>query len=125
VPLSRDSFIELDALSKRELFTGPDDYVFCGPIGTPLDPSALRRRYGAARDAVNAPKLPFHHLRHTFATLAIRGLDPATVQASLGHAQITTTERYLHARPLTELAERMDAIFGRPDADARELVATP
>jgi hypothetical protein len=28
------------------------------------------------------------------------------------HSKITTTERYLHARPLTELAERMDAIFG-------------
>jgi hypothetical protein len=48
----------------------------------------------------------------TFATLAIRGLDPTTVQVLMGHSKITTTERYLHARPLTELAERMDAIFG-------------
>ena len=47
----------------------------------------------------------------TFATLAIRGLDPATVQVFMGHSKITTTERYLHARPLTEPAERMDAIF--------------
>jgi integrase len=64
-----------------------------------------------ARDVAGLPPLPFHHLRHTFATLAIRGLDPATVQVLLGHSKITTTERYLHARPLNELAERMNAIF--------------
>jgi len=112
VPLPREAFVVLDDLSQREWFTSPQDYVFCGPAGDPLDDSALRRRYNAARDAADLPPLPFHHLRHTFATLAIRGLDPATVQTLLGHSKITTTERYLHARPLTELAERMDAIFG-------------
>jgi len=111
VPLVRDAFVALDELSGREWFTGPDDFVFCGRFGDPIDDSALRRRYSAARDGAGLPPLPFHHLRHTFATLAIRGLDPATVQLLLGHSKITTTERYPHARPLTELAERMDAIF--------------
>jgi integrase len=105
VPLAREAFVALDELSRREWFTGPDDFVFCGPAGDPLDDSALRRRYNAARDAAGLPLLPFHHLRHTFATLAIRGLDPATVQTLMGHSKITTTERYLHARPLTELAD--------------------
>ncbi len=112
VPITTDAFVALDGLSQRARFTGEDDYVFCGPTGEPLNESALRKRYGRARDAAGAPKLPFHHLRHTFATLAIRGLDPATVQSLMGHSKITTTERYLHARPLNELAERMDAIFG-------------
>jgi integrase/recombinase XerC len=112
LPLAREAFVVLDELSRREWFTSQEDYVFCGPAGGPLDDSALRRRYNAARDAAGLPLLPFHHLRHTFATLAIRGLDPATVQSLLGHSKITTTERYLHARPLTELAERMDSIFG-------------
>lgn len=112
VPLTREAFVALDELSRREWFTSAEDYVFCGPAGGPLDDSALRRRYNRARDAAGLPPLPFHHLRHTFATLAIRGLDPATVQTLLGHSKITTTERYLHARPLNELAERMDAIFG-------------
>jgi integrase len=112
VPLVTDAFVALDELSRREWFISPDDFVFCGPAGDPLNESALRRRFKAARDAAGLPPLPFHHLRHTFATLAIRGLDPATVQALLGHSKITTTERYLHARPLNELAERMDTIFG-------------
>lgn len=112
VPLTREAFVALDRLSRREWFTSPEDYLFCGPAGGTLDDSALRRRYNRARDAAGLPPLPFHHLRHTFATLAIRGLDPATVQSLLGHSKITTTERYLHARPLTELAERMDSIFG-------------
>jgi Phage integrase family len=109
---AREAFVALDELSRREWFTSPDDFVFCGPAGDPIEESALRRRFNAARDAAGLPRLPFHHLRHTFATLAIRGLDPATVQVLMGHSKITTTERYLHARPLTELAERMDAIFG-------------
>jgi integrase len=122
VPLAREAFVALDELSRREWFTGPDDYVFCGPAGDPIDDSALRRRYNRARDAAGLPPLPFHHLRHTFATLAIRGLDPATVQSLLGHSKITTTERYLHARPLNELAERMDAIFGTtPPAEPAEV----
>jgi integrase len=111
VPLTREAFIALDELSRRDWFTGPDDFVFCGPAGDPIDDSALRRRFRLARDAAGLPPLPFHHLRHTFATLAIRGLDPSTVQTLMGHSKITTTERYLHARPLVELAERMDAIF--------------
>ena len=118
VPLAREAFVVLDELSRREWFTSPEDSSSAARPGG-RDDSALRRRYNAARDAAGLPPLPFHHLRHTFATLAIRGLDPATVQTLLGHSKITTTERYLHARPLTELAERMDAIFATTAAVER------
>lgn len=123
VPLAREAFVALDELSRRPLFTGPDDYVFCNATGGPLSAPALYRRYVACRDAAGAPKLPFHHLRHTFATLTIRALDPATVQALMGHSKITTTERYLHARPLNELAERLDAAFGTAPTDERSEAA--
>jgi hypothetical protein len=42
----------------------------------------------------------------------------------MGHSQIGTTERYLHARPATELADRFTTALGgvsaeRADAGAR------
>jgi hypothetical protein len=34
------------------------------------------------------------------------GIDLVSVKAALGHSRITTTERYLRARPAGELADR-------------------
>jgi integrase len=45
VPLAREAFVALDELSRREWFTGPDDFVFCRPVGGPIEESALRRRF--------------------------------------------------------------------------------
>jgi hypothetical protein len=42
----------------------------------------------------------------------IREFDPASVKAFMGHAKITTTERYLHARPRRTDAARMTKAFG-------------
>ena len=41
-----------------------------------------------------------HLLRHTFASHCyMQGIPPQVVQAWLGHAHITTTERYAHLAP--------------------------
>jgi site-specific recombinase XerD len=48
-----------------------------------------------------------HDLRHTYGSLLVAGgIDLASVKAAMGHSQIVTTERYLHARPAGELADR-------------------
>ena len=44
---------------------------------------------------------------HTYGSLLVAGgIDLPSVKAAMGHSHITTTERYLHARPAGELAER-------------------
>ena len=107
VPLPDQAAGALDRLSQREDYTGPDEYVFCNRFGRRLDASALRRRFARARNAAGLPPLRFHDLRHTYGSLLVEGgVDLISVKAAMGHSQISTTERYLHARPATELAAR-------------------
>lgn len=66
-----------------------------------LQPVAVLRivRQAARRAGIALPVSP-HWLRHAHASHALdRGAPIHLVQATLGHASITTTGRYLHARP--------------------------
>ena len=120
VPLPAQASSALDSLSQRGEFTGADDYVFCSRLGRRLDPSAMRRRFERARDAAGLELLRFHDLRHTYGSLLVAGgIDLASVKAAMGHSRITTTERYLNARPAGELADRFtQALGGFPSAAA-------
>jgi integrase len=79
----------------------PESFVFCHPaLGTPLDPSKLTRyaRTALLRADVDESFRPWHGLRHTSLTeTAAAGIPAMFVQAKAGHAQGSTTERYLHA----------------------------
>jgi integrase len=116
VPLPDQAATALDRLSRRGEFTGPDDYVFANRSGRRLDPSALRRRFERARDAAGLERLRFHDLRHTYGSLLVAGgIDLPSVKAAMGNSRLSTTERYLHARPADELAERFTrALDGSP-----------
>jgi site-specific recombinase XerD len=69
--------------------------------GGPLDTSQVRRIvYAAAGKAGLEKKVSPHWLRHAHASHALeRGAPIHLVQATLGHASLSTTGRYLHARP--------------------------
>ena len=83
---------------------GADDPVFRSRKargGGRVRPVAVLRmvRKAAARAGIEAPVSP-HWFRHAHASHALdRGAPIHLVQATLGHASITTTGRYLHARP--------------------------
>lgn len=69
--------------------------------GGHLDPSSIVRmvRTAAERAGIKQKVSP-HWLRHAHASHALdRGAPIHLVQATLGHASVATTGRYLHARP--------------------------
>ncbi len=69
--------------------------------GGALDVSQVRRIvYAAAKKAGLEQKISPHWMRHAHASHALDRRAPIhLVQATLGHASVSTTGRYLHARP--------------------------
>ena len=71
-------------------------YVFCRDDGKPLNEHDMRQTIHAARDAVGLGKLGWHTLRHSFACqLCLAGCNLRSLQLLLGHAKLSTTQRYL------------------------------
>ncbi|MHC2109264.1 tyrosine-type recombinase/integrase [Methylobacterium sp. CM6246] len=78
-----------------------DAPVFLSRKGGALDPSAVHRvvKAAAARACLQG-EVSAHWLRHAHASHSLdRGAPIHLVQATLGHASVATTGRYLHARP--------------------------
>jgi integrase/recombinase XerD len=83
---------------RREESFDPSADVFLSQRGRPLDRTNIWRIVkGCARQAGIRKRISPHTLRHSFAThLLSRGADLRTVQELLGHASISTTQRYTH-----------------------------
>jgi integrase len=90
--------------------------VFTTHIGTLLDPRNMLREYYRLRDQAQLPKIRFHDLRHSAATiLGLAGISDQAIQKLLGHASVRTTQEiYKHLTPSGErqAADKMDEIFG-------------
>lgn len=99
VLLSLATWAELIALQGDG---GPDEAVFASRKGKGhLHPSQVHRIVQAAaiRAGIEGAVSP-HWLRHAHASHALdRGCPIHLVQATLGHASVATTGKYLHARP--------------------------
>ena len=91
--------------AEARLRAGPawEDYdlVLTNDLGEPLAPRSVTRRLHADLEFAGLPRVRFHDLRHTAATLLLAdGTHPKIVQELMGHATIAVTmDTYSHVLP--------------------------
>lgn len=78
-----------------------DDVIFVATRGGPLNQSEAQRRLRSLRTQLQLPDTATPHaLRHSFATaLLASGGDLRTIQELLGHAALSTTQKYTAVTP--------------------------
>lgn len=123
VPLPGPAVATLARLADRAEFTDPNDYVLCNRFGRRLDPSALRRRYKHGCEAAGLRPVKLHGLRHAAGSLVARTSDPVFVGDFLGHAKLSTTDRYVSAKLRPEEFRRLDDAFAPVGLAADSTVA--
>jgi len=68
------------------------DMVFPSTIGTPIDPTNLLKKFRKLLKKAGLPRLRFHDLRHTSASLMLNnGVDVLVASRRLGHSKPSIT----------------------------------
>lgn len=93
------------------------DLVVCTKVGTPVNPSNLRRSFYRGIDKCGMKRIRFHDLRHTHATICLQSnMHPKIVAERLGHSDVRVTlNTYSHILPSMQQQaanEISQAIFG-------------
>jgi integrase/recombinase XerC len=93
-----------------------DGPLFVGARGGPLNPRLVQQRMAAVRSLLSLPDTATPHaLRHSFAThLLAGGGDLRAIQELLGHASLSTTQRYTAVE-----TERLMAVYERSHPRAK------
>jgi integrase len=111
------------AKQRQERLAAPvwedNDLVFCTCVGTPLDPSNLRRGFSKLTRTAGLGHWHPHELRHSAASiLSASGVPIEQIADVLGHAGTRTTAavyRHLIEPTVRHAASTMELVFGDPD----------
>ena len=115
LPLSADA---IDVLKMQKCKVGNSEWVFPSPTGGPMSPDSVLHMLQMLQRVLKRaglPRIRFHDLRHTFATLALQnGVDIKTVSGMLGHFSAGfTLDTYAHVTTSAkrEAAKTMGSIL--------------
>ena len=114
LPLSADA---VDVLKAQKNKVGSSEWVFPSPTGGPISPDSVLHMLHRVLKRAGLPRIRFHDLRHTFATMALQnGVDVKTVSSMLGHYSAGfTLGTYAHVPTDAQLkaAQPMGSILSR------------
>ena len=102
LPLAEDTIAVLKQQKKK---VGSSHWVFPSPTGGLISPDSVIHMLHRVLKRAGLPRVRFHDLRHTFATLALQnGVDIKTISGMLGHFSAGFT---LHTyAPVTTAAQK-------------------
>ena len=92
-----------------------DEWIFIQADGKPMYPTTPTLWFSKFQKRNDLPHRKFHSLRHTSATLLLsNGTNIKNVASRLGHTQLKTTNRYVHAVDQAErdAANTLEIILG-------------
>lgn len=95
IPLTREALIILRCIRRRHQYATGE--IFRNLKGTPWTKEALDNKWSRLRTRAGLPKtLTLHGIRHQCGTVAVKqpGANIKLVSLGLGHASVSTTEKY-------------------------------
>jgi integrase len=120
IPINISLYKVLNELKGKNCGNSKHVFLYEDPRTGKLRPiTMVRNAFNSACKRAGIKNLHFHDLRHTFGSRLIEnGADPISVKDLLGHANLKTTEVYLHSS-LKRMREAVSLLDQKPDIDAK------
>ncbi|MEI2356039.1 tyrosine-type recombinase/integrase [Mesobacillus zeae] len=113
--LLKQALIEHIEFQKKDSPTNPDNLVFCTRRGKRVIPNTLNDVLNSMCEKYDLPRMKFHDLRHTHATMLIKeNINIKVIQERLGHSKASVTlDIYSHLLPSMQhsVTEKLNKMF--------------